>query len=127
LIVLTSIFNTNDFLFIYNRNKRRIDKVLHTNQIEYINNDGKYFFTYNGKRFLILYVNYKKGIIPYTLVQNLKGKLSNFQEKTIGIICTRNKQSKNTKNEIKKYSKCKIAICNSDTLWECIKKSSEIY
>ena len=74
-----------------------------------------------------MYVNYKTGTIPYTLIQKFGETLSNFKISTIGIICTNNKKSKNTENEIKKYSKQKIAISNLFDLMKCIKKCSNIY
>jgi hypothetical protein len=74
-----------------------------------------------------LYVNYKKNIIPYTIVENLKGKLSNLKKNTIGIICSPNQQSKNTQLEIKKYSKYKVAICTQNKLMECIKGCDKLY
>jgi hypothetical protein len=74
-----------------------------------------------------MYVNYKTGTIPYTLIKKFRKILSRFDEKTIGIICTNNKKSKNTINEIEKYNKQKIAISNLSDLIKCIKNCGKIY
>ena len=59
------------------------------------------------------------------IVLKLKGEISNFNDKTIGIICTNNKIGENALIELKNTTR--IAICNVKDLINCIKKCHEKY
>lgn len=65
--------------------------------------------------------------ISYDLLFKFKGELSRFKNKKniIGIICTNNKISQNTLNELKRFSR--LAICTTEYLTKCIKECYEKY